>query len=120
MILNYENAIILADNWLQKWNHASLDDILKLYSEDIELVSNMALQVVTESKGKIAGKHVLKNYWAIIKDKYPNIKFEMKKVELIENKIIIFLRTTDKNFDVIAKLSVNDDGLISKLDISYL
>jgi hypothetical protein len=62
-VLDLEFAHSLAQDFIAGFNARDLDRILSHYSEDVEMVSPLAVAVTGAADGKVAGKAALRAYW---------------------------------------------------------
>jgi hypothetical protein len=63
-------------------------------------------------------KKVLKEYWELVRIKFPNYKFILTDVTCYENKVLIFYSTHDSSTKAIAILTVDEQGMIYKCEVS--
>lgn len=119
MISEY-TANMIAQRWVDLWNNRSVEEYLSQYRDDVVLVSSMALRLFPESNGRLTDKKVLYNYWSIVRDKFSNYKFEISSVSTFENKVVIYYTTTDHTTKAICILTVDEEGMIYKVEVSYV
>jgi ketosteroid isomerase-like protein len=62
-MLTQEQAHQLAAAWIQAWNSHDLDEILAHYTEDVVLVSPIAVKILNDSFGTVHGKAALRDYF---------------------------------------------------------
>ncbi len=120
IIMNCEKAKIIANRWVDLWNNNTVDEYLTQYRDDIVLVSSIALRLFPESNGRISNKTILKEYWELVRVKFPTFKFNMTDFNCYENKILIYYSTQDNLTKAIAILTVDEDGMIYKCEVSYV
>jgi hypothetical protein len=118
--MDCEKAKIIAQKWIDLWNNDTVDKYQTQYREDIVLVSSVALRLFPDINGRITDKKVLKEFWELVRIKFPNYKFIMTDLTCYENKILIFYSTTDVTTKAIAILTVDEDGMIYKCEVSYV
>jgi hypothetical protein len=119
-MITSENIKRIALNWIYLWNEESLENYMEQYSEDIELVSNIAMRLFPDSNGRIKDKTVLQNYWSIERIKYPNFIFNMLDINIYDNKAIVYYEAKDKSMKAIAILTVNEQEKINRVEVSYM
>lgn len=119
-MLTEEKANEIGTRWLDVWNTSSVDDYLKLYRDDVVLVSSVALRLFPDSHGRISDKTVLKEYWELVRVKFPNYKFVLTRTCVFENKVLVFYSTQDNSTKAIGILTVDEDDLIYKCEVSYV
>lgn len=119
-MLTEVKAKLIANRWLDWWNEKTVEEYLTQYRDDIILISNIVLKLFPESYGRMTDKAILKNYWEIVRVKFPNYKFILEKVDFYENKVIVFYSTTDYTTKAIGILTVDEKELIYKCEVSYV
>lgn len=115
-----EKAQHIVSQWIKYWNEKSLNEYMDLLSDDVEIVSSLTLRLIPESNGHLKGKKILHEYWDLVRKKLPNFKFEFSHLFTYDNKIIVHYTTFDKTNKAIAILTINQNELISKMEISYI
>jgi ketosteroid isomerase-like protein len=79
-MLTQGQACQLASDWIQAWNSHDLDEILTHYTEDVVLVSPIAVKILNDSFGTVHGKAALRDYFKKGLGVYPDLKFELLDV----------------------------------------
>jgi hypothetical protein len=86
-----EQANKIANRWIDLWNNKSLEEYLSQFTDDVELVSSVALRLFPDSNGKLTNKKLLFEYWSLVKANYPEYRFyKLNEVQFKENKVIMF------------------------------
>ncbi len=122
-VITADNAYSIAEQFIQRWNSKNLDYFLELVSDDMVLRSSLVIRVIPESNGVIQGKEILRNYWSIILEKFPDHYFTIKKVEINKDKIILFYDINGNlNYQksAVGIVTLNSENRISQFDISYI
>ena len=65
-----------AQEWIAAWNAHDLERVLAQYSDDVELVSPLAVKLTGRSDGTVRGKTALREYFARGLEAYPMLKFD--------------------------------------------
>jgi hypothetical protein len=73
-------AQAFARDWVEAWNSHDLERILVHYSEDVELTSPVAAQILGDASGNVRGKEKLRAYFARGLSAYPELRFELVNV----------------------------------------
>ncbi|MBL7765728.1 MAG: nuclear transport factor 2 family protein [Chitinophagaceae bacterium] len=120
MALNQISAERIGNHWIEVWNTQSVDQYLELYTSDVVLVSSKALRLFPDSKGRLSNKTVLKTYWELVRIKFPEFVFKVTRISHFENKVLVFYSTMDDSTKAIAILTVEENELISKVEVSYV
>ena len=89
-----EFAKHFAAEWVASWNSHDLDKILEHYAADFSIETPMALKIIPESKGVVAGKNKVREYWAQGLKLIPNLHFEIIDVLVGLNGLTIYYRNT--------------------------
>jgi hypothetical protein len=119
-MLSEQKAIEIGTRWIELWNNCTVDEYLTQYSDDIVLVSSVALRLLPDSNGRIFDKKLLKEYWELVRIRFPNYKFEIERISHFENKVLVFYHTLDRQTKAIAILTLYADNLICKVEVSYV
>jgi hypothetical protein len=120
MQITLEQAHLISEKWVEYWNNDTVEKYLTLYDDDATLVSNVALRLMPESFGRITGKPQMFEYWSLVRLNFPQFKFRINRIEIYENKIIAYYESIIDHSKAIAILSINDDLLIKKVEVSYV
>ncbi|GET39648.1 nuclear transport factor 2 family protein [Microseira wollei] len=116
--MNEQDAINLAQNWLDDWNRHDLDAILSHYAEDIEFTSPFIVQLMNDSRGKIQGKSALREYFAKGLAAYPELRFELEQILVGVDSIVIYYRSI-KNLLAAEWMLINEEGLVVSVRSHY-
>lgn len=120
MTIDQISAERIGKHWIEVWNTQSVDQYLELYTTDIVLVSSKALRLFPDSKGRLSNKSVLKTYWELVRLKFPEYVFKVTRITHFENKVLVFYSTLDGSTKAIAILTIAENELISKVEVSYV
>ncbi len=71
------DAQAFAQEWIEAWNSHDLDQILRHYTDDVELVSPLAETVLGPGRVTLKGKDALRDYWGRALRKYPDLRFTL-------------------------------------------
>jgi SnoaL-like domain len=113
-----QDALNLAQKWLQDWNHHNLDRILSHYAETIEFTSPFVAKILKKPRQKIIGKIALRNYFAQGLSTYPDLYFELKQILVGADSLVIYYHSIQ---DLLAAewMQIDDQGLIAKASAHY-
>jgi ketosteroid isomerase-like protein len=114
-----EFAAAFARDWVEAWNAHDLERILCFYTEDFIIESPMALKLLPESSGTVAGKKEVRKYWQIGLEKSPNLEFELLEVFVGVNSLSIFLLNKASNKRSIEVMSLNSQGKVYKCIVNF-
>jgi len=119
-MLSEEKAMRIGRRWIDLWNECSVDEYLTQYREDVVLVSSIALRLFPESHGRLSNKTLLKEYWELVRLKFPHFHFTVERITFFENKVLVFYHARYLQTKVIAILTVDEEDMIYKVEISYV
>lgn len=111
-----EQAVTFARHHIEVWNSHELDDILDLYSPDVELVSPLAEQVV--GSAAVRGRDGLRHYFGTALQANPGLQFELVDVLRGLDTITVYMRSIGGRL-VADVLFIGADGLIEKVLAHY-
>jgi ketosteroid isomerase-like protein len=111
-----QEAVAFVEHHIEVWNRHDLEEILQLYTEDVELVSPFAGQVV--GRDVVRGREGLREYFGTALARNPNLEFEIVDVLRCVDSVTIYMRSVGGRM-VAEVLFVNDEGLISKVLAHY-
>ncbi len=116
MQLTDQGAVEFVEHHVTVWNKHDLEDILQLYTEDVELVSPFAGQVV--GSNVVRGREGLREYFGAALAKNPTLRFEVVDVLRCVDSVTIYMRSVGGRM-VAEVLFITDEGLISKVLAHY-
>ena len=107
-----------AEEWIESWNSHDLEDIMKHYSEDIEITTPMIKLAVGIESGSLIGKELVKAYWNKALIKFPDLYFELIEVTSSVNSVALYYKSI-MNKRAIEVMFFNDKGLVNKMIAHY-
>jgi ketosteroid isomerase-like protein len=116
MLLTDQVAVAFVEHHVEVWNKHDLEDILQLYTEDVELVSPFAGKVV--GSDVVRGREGLREYFGTALARNPDLRFEVVDVLRCVDSVTIYMRSVGGRM-VAEVLFVNDEGLISRVLAHY-
>lgn len=119
-MLNQEIANRIGQRWVDDWNNLSVADYMKQYSDDVILVSTIALRLIPECNGTLSDKKILLSYWELVRERFPHFKFVVSSISFYENKVVVYYSSIQEGTKAIAILTVNPQGLINRVEVSYV
>jgi ketosteroid isomerase-like protein len=78
--LDETTARAIAKATIDAWNSHDLERILEHYSEDVVLVSPLAVERLGDPTGTVRGKAALRAYFKMGLDAYPKLRFDLEDV----------------------------------------
>ena len=91
-MISREKALQIAGDWITSWNLHDLDSIMSHYSEDVELVSPIAIKLLGDKSGTVRGRDALREYFGKGLAAFPNLRFEMIEVFTGVNSFVLYYR----------------------------
>lgn len=78
--LDETTARTIARATIDAWNSHDLERILAHYSDDVVLVSPVAVERLGDPTGTVRGKAALRAYFKMGLDAHPNLRFDLEDV----------------------------------------
>ncbi|MFC5860767.1 nuclear transport factor 2 family protein [Acidicapsa dinghuensis] len=107
----------LASEWIDSWNTHDLERILTHYSDDITLISPVALKLTGDSA--VRGKSALRAYFAKGLDAYPDLRFDLIETLFGVETIVLFYRNNVRGNKTAEVLRLNAEGKITHVWANY-
>ncbi|PSR56361.1 nuclear transport factor 2 family protein [Adhaeribacter arboris] len=114
-----EFAKHFAAEWVASWNSHDLDRILEHYTNDFSITTPMALKIIPESNGVVAGKNKVRAYWEQGLKLIPNLHFEMIDVLVGMNGLTIYYRNTATGRKTVEVMFFNEQQKVEKAFAMY-
>ncbi|EGX59849.1 hypothetical protein SZN_10573 [Streptomyces zinciresistens K42] len=111
-----QEAVAFVEHHIDVWNKHDLEEILQLYSDDVELVSPFAGQVV--GSDVVRGREGLRAYFGTALARNPDLRFETVDVLRCVDSVTIYMRSVGGRM-VAEVLFVDDDRLITRVLAHY-
>jgi len=112
------NADKFAKAWIESWNSHDLEDIMKHYSEDIEITTPMIKLAAGIESGSLKGKEEVRAYWKKALDKIPDLHFELVEVTSGVDSVALYYKSL-MNKMAIEVMFFNENGLVNKMIAHY-
>ncbi|HPI54543.1 MAG TPA: nuclear transport factor 2 family protein [Chitinophagaceae bacterium] len=119
-MLTQEKANQIGQRWVDDWNDLSVAEYMRQYSDDVVLVSTIALRLIPECNGTLTDKKILQAYWELVRERFPHFKFVISSISFYENKVVVYYSSFKEGTKAIAILTVNPQGLINRVEVSYV
>ncbi|MES2239140.1 MAG: nuclear transport factor 2 family protein [Bacteroidota bacterium] len=107
-----------AKEWIESWNSHDLENILKHYSEDIEITTPMIRLAAGIESGTLKGKEAVGEYWNIALTKIPDLHFELIDVTESINSVALYYKSV-MNKMAIEVMFFDKQGLVNKMIAHY-
>jgi ketosteroid isomerase-like protein len=88
-MLTSSHAEELFRRWIDAWNGRDLEQVLKLYDDDSEMVSPVIVGLGINTNGRITGKGRLRAYWSTALQGHPDLKFKVLEVLASPDSIVV-------------------------------
>ncbi len=109
-------ALDFAKHHVETWNSHVLDDILDLYTDDVELSSPLAKNL--QGDDAIVGKSSLRDYFSRALEKYPTLEFKLRDVLYGADSVTIYFESIEGKI-VADVLVLGEDRKIRKVLAHY-
>jgi len=107
-----------AEKWIKSWNSHDLDDIMKHYTEDIEIITPMIKLAAGIESGSLHGKEQVREYWEKALAKIPDLHFELVEVTSGVDSVALYYKSI-MNKRAVEVMFFNENGLINKMISHY-
>ena len=113
-----DEALNLANHWVEAWNAHDLDAIMIHYDEAIELTSPVAAQLLGPPDGKVIGKQNLRAYFQRGLTAYPELHFHLENVLCGLNSVVLFY-TNQKGTRTAEFMEFSPSGKVLRVVANY-
>ncbi|HUH06580.1 MAG TPA: nuclear transport factor 2 family protein [Egibacteraceae bacterium] len=110
-----EEAIAFGQKHVAVWNRHDLDEIMDMYSDDVELTSPLAVQIA--GVATLSGRPALRDYFSAGLEKYPELRFDLLDVLHGEESVTLYFRSIGGR--MVAEVLFVRDGLVQKVFAHY-
>jgi hypothetical protein len=107
-----------AKEWIESWNSHNLDDILKHYSNEIEITTPMIKLAGGIETGSLKGKEFVSDYWSKALKKIPDLHFELIEVTEGVDSVALYYKSV-MNKMAIEVMFFDENGLVNKMIAHY-
>ena len=107
-----------AKEWIESWNSHNLDDILKHYSNEIEITTPMIKLAGGIETGSLTGKEYVSDYWSKALKKIPDLHFELIEVTEGVDSVALYYKSV-MNKMAIEVMFFDENGLVNKMIAHY-
>ncbi len=113
-----DQALNLANHWVEAWNAHDLDAIMTHYDEAIELTSPVAAQLLGTPDGKVIGKQNLRAYFQRGLEAYPELHFHLEDVLCGLNSVVLYY-TNQKGTHTAEFMELSAAGKVMRVVANY-
>lgn len=107
-----------AQTWIESWNSHDLENIMKHYSEDIEITTPMIKLAGGIESGSLRGKEEVRAYWQKALDKITDLHFELIDVTSGVDSVALYYKSV-MNKMAIEVMFFDQNGLVNKMIAHY-
>lgn len=107
-----------AEQWIKSWNSHDLEEIMKHYSDDIEITTPMIKLAAGIESGSLQGKEQVRAYWEKALQKIPDLYFELEEVTSGVNSVALYYKSV-MNKMAIEVMFFNENGLVNRMIAHY-
>lgn len=117
-MINEEEAMQFARDWVEAWNEHDLERIMAHYAEDVEFTSPFVARLLNEPSGFIKGKDLLSSYFRKGLSAYPDLRFELLDVLVGVSSVTLYYRSVGNRLSA-EVMQLTDDRKVSKVMAHY-
>ncbi|WP_420138578.1 nuclear transport factor 2 family protein [Sphingomonas sp.] len=81
-----------ARSWAEAWNRHDVEAVIGLFAEDVVFTSPLARSLPGFPDGEVRGKAALRDYWTAALAQVPDLRFDIRFVQVGIDLIIIGFR----------------------------
>ena len=118
MLIERDEAVRAAEEWLQAWNAHDPDRVVARFAEDVVVYSPLAGLLRPESNGVLRGKEAVLSYYRDGLAASPGLHFTLVEVCTGVDGITIVYRNHN-DVVVTEALTLRSDGNASEVRVSY-
>jgi ketosteroid isomerase-like protein len=119
MLIEQDWAVSFAKEWIEAWNAADLDRILRHYSDDFEMSSPLIKERMGVESSRLRGKDAIRPYWAQGLAARPPLRFELLDVLSGIDVVAIYYRSTTRGRVVIERLKFDQQRRVIEAEALY-
>ncbi|WP_425994697.1 nuclear transport factor 2 family protein [Afipia sp. DC4300-2b1] len=108
-----------ADTWIAAWNSRDLEQVLALYADDSEMVSDKIIKLGFDPTGRLRGKDNLRAYWGRALPLRPKLHFTLINAFVSPDSLVVFYRD-ELGHEICEYLRLNADGKIVQGSANHL
>jgi ketosteroid isomerase-like protein len=117
-MLDRERAWKLAREWVDAWNAHELEEILSHYSDDVVLVSPVAVERLGDPSGTVRGKAALREYFALALRAYPALHFDLRDVMWGIDAVVLYY-ANQRGSMTAEVMELAEDGRVRRVVATY-
>ncbi len=106
-----DSLLKLGRDWVAAWNAHDLERVLRLYSDECEMVSDKIPYFGFDANGVLRGKDNLRAYWSKALSLLPDLHFDLIDLFVSPNSVVVYY-TNERGKKICEYLRVNADGAI--------
>jgi len=109
----------LSHEWVAAWNAGDLERVLKLYADDCEMSSTVAIRLGAAADGIVRGKEALRRYWAHALTMITGLHFTLIDTFVSPDSLVVFY-ANERGHKICEYLRLNAAGLIVQGSANHL
>ena len=113
-----DEALKLADDWVEAWNAHDLDRIMTHYEDAVQLTSPVAARLLGSSDGKVVGMASLRAYFQRGLAAYPDLHFQVEDV-LCGIASVVICYTNQNGMRVAEFMELSAAGKVERVVANY-
>jgi hypothetical protein len=108
-----------AQEWVESWNSRDLERILAHYDDDVVLLSPVALKLLQNGTGIVAGKPALHAYFQRGLQAYPDLRFQLTDVLWGVETIVVYYGNQLRDGKTAEVMLFNPAGKVCRVWANY-
>lgn len=117
-MITKEIAQQFAANWIAAWNSHDMEEILRHYSEDLEITTPMIRLATGVDSDSLKGRQAVAGYWANALKRLPDLHFELVDVTVCINSVALYYRSV-MNKMCVEVMFFNEEGKVNRMLAHY-
>ena len=117
-MLAASGAQAFADDWVAAWNAHDLERILAHYTEEVELVSPVVVQLLGAVDGTVRGKSALRGYFARGLEAFPQLRFTLERVAWGVRSVVL-IYANQRGTRTAEFMELAPDGKVARVVANY-
>ncbi|MGO4713307.1 nuclear transport factor 2 family protein [Bradyrhizobium sp. 2TAF24] len=109
----------LGRDWVAAWNAGDLERVLKLYADDCEMSSTVAIRLGAAPDGIVRGKEALRRYWAHALAMITGLHFTLIDTFVSPDSLVVFY-ANERGQKICEYLRLNAAGKIVQGSANHL
>lgn len=111
-------ATHFARQWVAAWNSHDLEEIMSHYSDDAELISPLAEQLLGRGVSAVQGKTNLRGYFRRGLEAFPDLKFTLLSAYTGVQSVVVSYQSV-RGMETAEVMRLNEEGRVCRVIAHY-